>query len=113
MKPEQARDYLDAIGSPWVGWHFDTGNMIKFGPAEDWIGVLGQRILKLHIKEYSNAKGFGVPFFGGDNNWPAIMAALDQIPYRGWGITEQPGKQTKDADALKEFSVLLDKVFTS
>jgi len=113
MKPQQAKDYLDAIDSPWVGWHFDIGNMIKFGPSEEWIQMLGKRILKLHVKEYSKTKGFNVQFFQGDDNWPAIMAALDNIPYHGWGITEQPGNQTKDAETLKEFSAQLSKVFAS
>src|SRR6266487_478611 len=26
MSPEQAIEYLDAINSEWVGWHFDIGN---------------------------------------------------------------------------------------
>jgi hexulose-6-phosphate isomerase len=120
MKPEQAKDYLDAINSPWVGWHFDIGNMIKFGPSEDWIKVLGNRILKLHIKEYStkpdaNGKvpGFNVKLLEGDDHWPAIMAELDKIGYTGWGITEQPGPQSKDAESLKDLSERLDKVFAS
>jgi len=115
MKPQQAKDYLDAINSPWVGWHFDIGNMIKFGPSEDWIALLGKRILKLHIKEYSTApgKGFGVKFFEGDNHWPAIMSELDKCGYNGWAITEMPNPQTKDAESLKEFSALLDKVLAS
>src|SRR5256886_5745713 len=28
--PEQATDYLDAINSEWVGWHFDIGNVGGF-----------------------------------------------------------------------------------
>ena len=115
MKPQQAKDYLAAINHPLVGWHFDIGNMIKFGPSEDWVALLGKRILKLHMKEYGTApgKGFGVKFFEGDNHWPAIMAELDKCGYTGWGITEQPGGQTKDLEAMKEFSTLLGKVFES
>jgi hexulose-6-phosphate isomerase len=112
-KPEQAKAFLDAIGSPQVGWHFDIGNCIKFGPAEKWIPVLGQRILKLHIKEFSVVKGFGVKFFDGDNNWPAIMKALDEIGYDGWGISEQPGDQAKDAESLRDLSARMDRVFAS
>ena len=111
--PEEARRYLDEINSPTVGWHFDIGNMIKFNAAETWPPVLGKRILRLHIKEYGKAKGFNVQFFEGDNNWPAIMKALDDIGYDGWGITEQPGVQTKDAESLKAFSERLDRVFAS
>jgi L-ribulose-5-phosphate 3-epimerase len=120
MKPQQAKDYLEAINSPLVGWHFDIGNHIKFGPSEEWIKVLGKRILKLHIKEYSTkpdasgkAPGFGVKLLEGDNHWPAIMAELDKIGYRDWGITEQPGGQTKDEASLKEFSAVLDQVLAS
>ena len=112
-KPEQAKAFLDAIDSPLVGWHFDIGNVIRYGAPEEWIPVLGKRILKLHIKEYSKLKGFGVQFFDGDNKWPAIMKALDDVGYQGWGITEQPGDQTKDMAALKTFSERLDRVFAS
>ena len=111
--PEEAKRYLEEINSPTVGWHFDIGNMIRLNPAETWPPVLGKRILRLHIKEYGKGKGFNVQFFEGDNNWPAIMKALDDIGYDGWGITEQPKEQTKDLESLKAFSERLDRVFAS
>src|SRR5439155_20045591 len=83
-KPEQAKEYLDAIDSPQVGWHFDIGNAVKFSPPEQWIPVLGNRIVKLHIKEYSQFTRFNVQLLKGDNNWPAIMKALDAVGYHGW-----------------------------
>ena len=112
-KPEQAKAYLDEINSPLVGWHFDIGNAVRYGPPETWIPVLGKRILKLHFKEFSKLKSFKVKFFEGDNNWPAIMKALDDIGYDGWGISEQPGEQSKDAEALKDLSERMDRVFAS
>jgi len=112
-KPEQARDFLDAIDSPLVGWHFDIGNVLRYGAPEKWIPVLGKRILKLHIKEYSQFKKFNVKLFEGDDDWPAIMKALDDVGYQGWGISEQPGEQSKDADALKDLSERMDKAFAS
>src|SRR6266536_2788069 len=52
--PEQALDYLNAIDSEWVGWHFDIGNVgRKYGPAEHWIQVLGKRIVRIHVKDFS------------------------------------------------------------
>jgi L-ribulose-5-phosphate 3-epimerase len=120
MKPEQAKQYLEEINSPWVGWHFDIGNHVKFGPSEEWIKVLGKRILNLHIKEYSTkpdasgkVPGFNVKLLEGDNHWPVIMAELDKIGYKGWGITEQPGGQAQDAAALKDLSERVDKIFAS
>jgi hexulose-6-phosphate isomerase len=112
-KPEQAKDFLDAIDSPLVGWHFDIGNVLRYGAPEKWIPVLGKRILKLHIKEYSQFKKFNVKLFEGDDDWPAIMKALDDVGYQGWGISEQPGDQSKDADALKDLSERMDKAFAS
>jgi hexulose-6-phosphate isomerase len=112
-KPEQAKAYLEEINSPQVGWHFDIGNTIKYSPPEKWIPVLGKRIVKLHFKEYSKRIGFGVKFFQGDNDWPAIMKALDKVGYQGWGISEQPPDQSKDATAMKNLSSRMSKVFAS
>ncbi len=112
-KPEQAKEFLDAIGSPQVGWHFDIGNCIRFSPPETWVPVLGKRILKLHIKEYSKVQGFNVRLFEGDNHWPAIMKALDAVGYEGWGISEQPGNQAKDEATLKDLSARMDRAFAS
>ncbi len=118
-KPQQAVDLLDAINSEWVGWHFDIGNVGRYSPAEEWIPVIGKRILKLHIKEYSTklrdekgaGAGFGVKFLEGTNNWPAIMAALDKIGYTGWGIAEQGGGGTPEG--LKDLSDRMTKIFAS
>ena len=112
-KPEQAKDLLDAIDSEYVGWHFDIGNVVRYSDPETWIPVIGKRILKLHIKEFGKIRQFNVRFFEGDNNWPAIMKALDDIGYQGWGISEQPGSQSKDAEALKELCGRMDRIFAS
>jgi hexulose-6-phosphate isomerase len=112
-KPEQAMAFLNEINSDHVGWHFDIGNAVRYSPPETWIPVLGKRILKLHIKEYGQFKKFDVRFFEGDNNWPAIMKALDAVGYEGWGISEQPVKQSQDAAELKDLSGRMDKVFAS
>jgi hexulose-6-phosphate isomerase len=99
LSPLEAARYVDEFSSPAVGWHFDVGNVITYGWPEQWIRILGKRIQKLHIKEFSRKKrdneglwkGFRVDFLEGDNNWPAVMKALDDIGYTGWGITEQDG----------------------
>lgn len=96
LSPLEAARYVDEFRSEAVGWHFDVGNIIAWGWPEQWIRILGQRIQKLHIKEYSRAKrdkeglwkGFQVDYLEGDNNWPVVMKALDDIGYRGWAIAE-------------------------
>src|SRR6185436_11770874 len=86
--PEQAKDYLDAINSEWVGWHFDIGNVGRnYGPSERWIQVLGKRITRIHVKDFSakppasGAKGARPKLLDGDTNWPAVMNALDRAGY--------------------------------
>jgi L-ribulose-5-phosphate 3-epimerase len=114
-RPERAKQYLEEINSPQVGWHFDIGNAIRYGDSENWIPVLGKHILKLHIKEFKRdqVNGFDVKLLEGSNHWPAIMKALDAVGYNGWGISEQPGAQSQDDDAIKDLSARMDKVFAS
>ncbi|HWF19435.1 MAG TPA: TIM barrel protein [Verrucomicrobiae bacterium] len=96
LSPLEAARYVDEFDSPAVGWHFDVGNVITYGWPEQWIRILGKRIQKLHIKEYSRKKrddeglwkGFKVDYLEGDNNWPVVMQALDEIGYKGWAIAE-------------------------
>jgi L-ribulose-5-phosphate 3-epimerase len=121
--PEQAVDYLKAINSEWVGFHFDIGNHGRLGPPERWIQVLGKRILRIHIKEFTatppaaepKSKGGGgrdrPKLLEGDNNWPAIMAALDQAGYSGWAISEQPGTQAADVDSARDLAQRMDRIF--
>lgn len=120
MSPEQAVTYLDAIDSEWVGWHFDIGNAGRVGPAERWIRMLGKRILKIHIKDFSakppdpGAKGNVRPkLLDGDTNWPAVMAALDEAGYSGWAISEQPGDQAGSVDTARDLARRMDRIFAS
>src|SRR2546426_3068705 len=119
LSPLEAARYVDEFNSPAVGWHFDVGNVITYGWPEQWIRILGPRIQKLHIKEYSRKKrdneglwkGFQVALMEGDNNWPAIMKALDDIGYNGWGIAEQGGGDTPEG--LRDLAQRMSRIFSS
>jgi len=119
LSPLEAARYIDEFESPAIGWHFDIGNVINFGFPEQWIRILGKRIQKLHIKEYSRKlrdksgpyAGFQVAFLQGDNDWPAVMKALDDIGYTGWGIAEQGGANSPEG--LHGLSTAMDQIFAS
>jgi len=120
MSPEQAIAYLDAINSEWVGWHFDIGNAGRVGPAERWIQLLGKRIVKIHVKDFSakpaapGAHTGGRPkLLDGDTNWPAVMKALDDAGYSGWAISEQPTDQASDLESARDLARRMDKIFAS
>ena len=120
-KPEQGVEYLDAINSEWVGFHFDIGNVGRSGvPAERWIKVIGSRILKVHIKDFSaapsdpNAKRSAdrPKLLDGATNWPAVMQALDDVGYAGgWGISEQPGNQAVSVETARDLAQRMDRIF--
>lgn len=122
LSPMEAARYVDGFNSPWVQWHFDIGNVANYGWAEQWIHILGDRLAKLHIKEFSRKKrndeglwkGFAVDLMEGDNNWPAIMKALDDVGYTGgeggWATIEMGGGDVK---RMQQLSEMLDKIIAS
>jgi hexulose-6-phosphate isomerase len=111
LTPLEAARYIDEFQSDAIGWHFDIGNVLAFGWPDQWIHILGKRILKLHVKEYSAEKRFKVAYLEGDNNWGSIMKALDEIGYSGWGIAEQTGADSPAG--LRELSSRMDRIFGS
>ena len=123
LSPLEAARFVDEFKSPAVGWHFDIGNVITYGWPEQWISILGKRIQKLHIKEFSRSKsekeglwkGFEVDYLTGDNNWPVVMKALDEVGYTGWAIAEppyHPPELTDNGAIMKNWSEKVGKILT-
>ena len=117
---DQAVRYLDEINSPWVGWHFDCGNIIRYGDPIVWIKALGKRTNRVHIKEYSRDramrsgdvwKGFNAALLEGANNWSGIMKAFDEVGYQNYLITEQGGGDTPEG--LRDLCTRLEKIIAS
>jgi L-ribulose-5-phosphate 3-epimerase len=104
--PELMRDYLDEIGSPWVGAYFDIGNVRKFGPSEDWIRTLGPRIVKLDVKDWGKSNGF-CKIGDGDVNWKAVRDALAEIEFTGWCTAEVEGGKREQ---LADIAARMDRV---
>ncbi len=86
--------FLNDVNSPYVGLHMDVGNIHETGFAEQWIEIHGPRITRVHVKDVMKHRGrcghesVYTNLFLGDNNWPAIRAALDKVHYDGWIIAE-------------------------
>ncbi|MEQ8809394.1 MAG: sugar phosphate isomerase/epimerase family protein [Imperialibacter sp.] len=116
LSPMEAARFVDELNDPMVGWYFDIGNVVRYGWPEQWIKVLNRRIMKLDVKEYSRKKqsdegiwkGFDVELLEGDNNWSAVMRALEAIDYKGgWMSAEVNGGDRK---RLQQISELMDKI---
>lgn len=107
--------YIDELGSPWVQSYFDIGNVMRWGWPQHWIEILGKRIVKIHIKEYSlkigmkegMSKGFDLPIGQGDIDWARVMEELRKIDFRNWATAEVRGG---DRQRLAEIAQQMDKV---
>ena len=91
LSPLEMRDFIDAVGSPYVGSYFDVGNVLYCGYPEQWIKILGSRIKKVHFKDYrrnvGSLDGF-VDLLAGDVDYKGVKAALDKIGYDNWTTAE-------------------------
>ncbi|MGO9254723.1 MAG: sugar phosphate isomerase/epimerase family protein [Bryobacteraceae bacterium] len=113
LSPLEMRSFVDQFHSPWVGTHFDAGNVMEYGYPEDWILTLGQRIKRIHFKDFKLAGGGQAAHFAdlleGDVNWKAVMEALVKVGYIG-PISPEIGRNPSKPGQLKEVSAALDKI---
>ncbi len=118
LSPLEMARYIDEFESPMIGSYFDVGNIVRSGWPEQWIRILGKRIVKLDIKEYSRQKrdneglwkGFKVELLEGDCDWPEVMKALREIGFSGWATAEIRGG---GRDRLQEIARRMDRIFAS
>jgi hexulose-6-phosphate isomerase len=104
LSPREFATFLDEINSPWVGIHLDVGNIHDTGFAEQWIEIHGPRITRIHVKDVLKHRGrcgdqsVYTNIFLGDNDWPAIRAAMRKVNYDGWLIAEMESRYRFAAD---------------
>jgi hexulose-6-phosphate isomerase len=114
MSPLEARDFLDKIGSEYVGWFFDVGNIMLTGFPEQWIRILGKRIKKVHVKDFRKAVGTidgFVDLLEGDVDWPEVMKALREAGYNDFLIAEMiPYYRHAPETRLANTALALDKI---
>ncbi len=117
LSPLEFARYIDEFKSPWVRAYFDVGNVVLYGYPQDWIRILGSRIVKLHIKDFSfrrdpstkNLVASWMSLGEGDIDWPGIYSALRAIGFTGTATVELPGG---DAIYLKEVNRRLRMILT-
>lgn len=115
LSPLEFASYVDAFESEWLGAYFDVGNVVKLGWPEQWIRVLGDRILRLDVKGFSRERmskhgpgaGFEADIGDGSIDWEAVRTALDEIGYQGWATAEETGG---DVDRMREIAAHMDQV---
>jgi L-ribulose-5-phosphate 3-epimerase len=98
LSPLEFVRYIDEFQSPSIRAYFDVGNVVLYGYPQDWIRILGKRIVKLHIKDFSfrndpatkKRVADWVPLGEGDIDWKSIHSSLTEIGFQGTATVELP-----------------------
>lgn len=106
LSPLEFARYVDEFKSPWVKAYFDVGNVVLYGYPQQWIETLGNRIVKLHIKDFKRPATWP-PLQEGEIDWKAIHQALSSTGYKGSATVELPGG---DEAYLREVSRRFDLI---
>ncbi|MBR2860851.1 MAG: sugar phosphate isomerase/epimerase [Clostridia bacterium] len=114
LSPIEMRNFIDEIGSDFVGSYFDVGNVAYIGYPEQWVKILGKRIKKVHFKDYRRAVGSldgFVDLLAGDVDYKAVMEAFASIGYEDWATAEMipPYKQYSET-IIYNTSNAMDKI---
>ena len=119
LSPLEMKRFIDQFQSKSVGAYFDVGNVLANGYPEHWISILGERICRVHVKDYRRAvgsvNGF-VDLLSGDVNWPAVAQALSAIGYEGWVAAEMippvPFYKYAPETLIENTSRAMDSIFS-
>ena len=105
LSPMEMRRFLDEVGSEYVGFYMDPGNMAIFGYPEQWIEIVGPHVKKVHFKDWKRSTRTWPPLLEGDVDWPKVMAALREVGYRGAVVSEVDGDweaHARTAEAMRK-----------
>ena len=105
--PEQLERIMDATDPKYVHLLLDTGHYQQGGgdPAAA-VKKYADRLICLHLKDVKPSSlqaGYEFTELGhGTVDFPAVIAALDSIKFRGWAIVELDGKRSGTVPTPKE-----------
>lgn len=114
VSPVELNDFIEKIASPCVGSYFDVGNILYNGYPEHWIEILGDKIKKVHFKDYrieaGNLSGF-VDLLSGDVDYPAVISELKKAGYDGYVTAEMlPPYKNYPETLIYNTSLSMDKI---
>lgn len=109
--PLEMRNFVDTFKCPYIGVHFDVGNVLQYGYPDQWIRILGKRILSIHLKDYlesiNNIRAFTY-LFQGNVPWDRVMDALHEIGFDGFLIAEVPPYPFCPEEGIRDISRKID-----
>jgi hexulose-6-phosphate isomerase len=115
LSPLEFARFIDEIESPWASAYFDVGNVLRYGFPDDWIRILGPRIVNVQVKDFRRDVDTLAGFVGllqGDVDWPAVRLALEDIGYDRWLTSEVlPAYKFHSERLIYEASAAMDAIF--
>ena len=90
FSPLEMRHFLEAVGSPQVGFYFDPGNMAVFQFPQHWVRALGAWTKRVHLKDWKGKalNGSWTALTEGEVNFPVVMRELRAAGYQGPLVSE-------------------------
>lgn len=92
--PKEFIGFLDDIDHRSVKACLNTANALITGFPEHFVESLSDRIIGVHVKDFRKQINSFATVLEGDINWPSILNALYEIPFKGYliSIPSQPHK---------------------
>lgn len=114
LSPIEMQQFLSQFDSPFVGSYLDVANVLPFGYPDQWLRILGDKVVGIHFKDFRKAvgtiEGF-VDLLEGDVNWPELMKAIDEVGYSGPVVAEMiPYYRHYGEVRLANTSCAMDKI---
>lgn len=113
LSPIEMKNFVESYNDPYVAAYFDVGNVLQHGFPEDWIEILGDKIQKVHFKDYNKSiatiYGF-CDLLAGDVNYPAVVNALNKIGYNDFVTAEVFPYKTHNEIMLAHTSMAMDAI---
>ncbi len=112
--------FIDDVKRPNLKINFDPANMILYGTGDpiEALGVLGRHVISVHCKDgdwppvdQPEALGVEKPLGEGSVDFPAFLAKLKEIGYRGLlSIEREEQDQARRAADIRKAIALLEKL---
>ncbi len=92
FSPLEMKHFLDEVGSPYIGFYFDPGNMAVFHYPHHWVRIVGAHIKLVHLKDWRGRalNGSWPALLEGEVDYAAMNRELRAIGYDGPMISEVP-----------------------
>jgi hexulose-6-phosphate isomerase len=113
LSPTEMGRMIDEVNHPSIGVYFDVGNCILYGYPEQWVGILGSRIKKVHVKDFKRAVATGQGFcqlLDGDADYAAVIAELRRAGYDDYLTSEVSVRNMPEGQGIADTAQRLDQI---